>query len=459
MTIFLYCAVMIGLGYGLRRWARDGGGFFLAGRSLKAPLLGLSLAATAFGGSALLVATQLIYARGLSGLWFSGSVALGFAVLGACFAARIRATGAHSLADYVGLRHGEAARRWVSALIVVIEMAFFGLTVKSFALLTTPLMAADGWAASSPALYQALICAVLLAYTLLGGQRAVAATDAVQFGLIVLGLVGVLLPLGLQQADLASLPLGFLSLPFSGGLGPSFAVNMFCLMGLSGVVGGDVFSKILSARDEEEARRGAWWAAGGFGLLAATVALLALCARALLPGLAAKDQPIAILLLARQLLPGPAFQLITLALLSALLSTASSVILTGSTVLTLDVLRLGERRSSAAGRLLTALLAAGGLGLALYFSRLLDIMTFGYTLLTAGVIVPVLFTLALESRPRPRTGWFMAAMAAGLAGALAWKAVAGGFASPLAALDPATVGVALSSVVMLASLRCRRIQR
>ena len=449
MAIVLYSLMLVGVGWWCRRAARDGEGFFLAGRGLGTLAVGMTLAATAFGGSAILIASLMVYTRGLAGLWFSGSVALGFGVLGLFFARRARASGAHSLADFIHLHYGPTARRIASVLIVLVEVAFFGLTVKAFAWMTTPLFGQARWLTFSEAGFEALITAVFVLYTLLGGHRAVAATSILQFVIIFIALILVLLPLGLVHADLSTLPPGFLQLPTSPQAGPLFILNMCVLMGLAGVVGGDVFSKILSARDERAARNGALLAAAAFGLLAVAIALLSLCARAILPPL--EDPELAILLLGRHLLPTALFELVSLAFLSALLSTGDSVLLTGATVLALDVLKLGRRASAIAIRLLTLAIALAGLALAIYFERLLEMMKFGYTLLTASLVVPVIFTLVMGRRRLP-TGFVIGAMLTGLATASLWKAaplVLIGFHS---SLDPATVGVGCSAAVMVVSL-------
>ena len=64
---------------------------------------GLSMAATSFGSSAILIGSMMVYTRGLPGIWYSIAVAFGFFASGLWFAGRIRATGAHSLADFIGL--------------------------------------------------------------------------------------------------------------------------------------------------------------------------------------------------------------------------------------------------------------------------------------------------------------------------------------------------------------------
>lgn len=457
MIFFLYIIALLCLGFWLRRQASDSVGFFLAGRQLGPWEVGFSLAATGFGGSAMLIASQMVYTMGLAGLWFSGSLALGFAVLGLAFARRIRGSGAHSLAHYFTMQFGIAAGWMVSVLIVVIEVAFFGLTVKSFAVLALPVFGGLTWLPIGPGGSEAggmvLICGVFVAYTLMGGHKAVVATDVIQLGLIMVALVAVLLPVGLMRADWALLPASHTVWPFPEAGGPVFALNMLVLMGLSGIVGGDVFSKLLSARDVQAARNGALIASGAMALLAVTVAGLALCARVILPEL---EQPaLAIPLLAREVLPEGVFIFISMAFLSVLLSTGDSVLITASTVLTLDVLRRSEQVPVALTRLLTLGLALSGLVLAIFFGPLLQIMKFGYTLLTASVVVPVIFTLALGPARRPARGVTLAALGSGLAVALLWSGL-GVWLKFNTSIDPATVGAGASFLVMALGLLTNR---
>ncbi len=451
LITLVYAGGLLMIGWRLRRSAQNGTAFFLAGRSLGTLEVGLSLAGTGFAGSAILVASSLVWGRGLVGLWLTGSVALGFIVLGLFFARTVRASGAHSLAHFVELQYGRGARRLASALLVAIAVAFFGLTIKSFALLLGPLTGI-----SHPGgipLAELLACVVIVGYTLTGGHKAVAATDLVQIGVIVAGLTLVLLPVALARAELATLPPELMNFPFTGEAGPIFVLNMLVLMGLAGVAGGDVFSKMLSARDEKTAARGALLGGGVLLGLALTVALLALCARAVLPELA--TPALAVPELARELLPEPLFLLIALALVSVLLSTGDSVLITGATVLCLDVLGLGERATAGPIRLVTLGLALAGLALALWLGELLELMVFGYTLLTAGVVVPVILTLAAGPARRPARGWAIGSMVAGLAGASGWRLLGMVMAYP-AGLEPATIGAAAAALVMLTAILASR---
>lgn len=443
MLFWIYALALIAIGLAWRRSARDAPGYFLAGRSLAAWQMGLAMAATAFGGSAILLTSQYVYLRGLAGVWFSLAVALGFGVLGCGFAARIRAGGAHSLAGYIGRHYGEAAHWIASVLLIVVELGFFGLTVKSFAILARPLLPA-GAAGVSDVWLQGGICAVFVSYTLLGGHKADVMADIARLGVIGVALLGVLLPVTLWRAPWGELPAGHWHFPFNPAThtGPLFVLNMLVLMGLPSIVGGDVFAKVLSARDGRAAQRGMLLAFAVRGALALAVALLALGARAVLPGLAAPEQ--AVPLLAKAVLSPLLFQLVALALFSALLSTSDSVLITMSAVLTLDILRLGERAPMWASRLATLLVAGAGLSLALYFQGLLNIIRFSYTLLAAGLAAPIALALLFPQR-RVRPGWFIGALLTGVAGALLWRALGG---TAHTGLDPATAGAAGAAGVM-----------
>lgn len=449
MTLILYSAALLALGWWFRREAGDGAGFFLAGRRLPTWQVGLALAGMGFGGSAILYASSLVYAHGLAGLWFTGSVALGFTANGLFLARRVRASGAHSLAHYIEMQFGRGVRRMASALLVICSMAFFGVTVKSFSLLLGPFAESAGWLAVAGRA-ELISCAVILAYTLLGGHKAIAATEPLQIALILAGLAGVLLPKGLARADFSSVPAEMFHFPFGPDAGPMFALNFIVLMGLAGAVGGDVFSKVLSAADGRAASRGAVIGGVTLGALALIVALLALCARAILPNIS--DSTLSIPLLARELLSPALFELIVLAILGALMSTGDAVLLTGATVLSLDVLRIGERVRGWPFRIVTFVLALGGLSLALWLKGLPQLVRFSYTLLVAGLVMPVLLTLIFGERRKPSGRWALAAMFAGLCCAIGCEIAR---LYNLTQLAPATIGAGASAAVMIIGI-CRR---
>lgn len=423
------------------------------------------MAATSFGSSAILIGASMVYTKGLPGLWYSLSVALGFAASGIWFAGRVRATEAHSLADFIGRTHGEGVRRLVSALLVVVQVGFFALTVKSFALLTKPVMADAIWIQQHPQLYLSLICGVFVAYPLLGGQKADVFSNMIKIAAVSVVLLGILLPMALTRISAQglwqNLPRGWWAFPISKLAGPVYVLNMLVLMGLPGIVGGDVFATILSARDQRAARRGMLLAGLVRALLALGIALLALGARVILPELTGESINLAVPLLARELLPGALFQILTLIFMVSLIATGDTVLLTASTVLSLDVFKLGERAALWRVRLITLGLAVAGLVLAIWLQDLLAVMMFSYTLLCAAIIMPVLGMLVLGGKRGLSTPWVVASIIAGLVGAVGWKLLLGKMdaeaikAFPYA-LDPATVGVAFSAVMVAAGALATR---
>ena len=67
MTLAIYSLSLLAIGFYFRRSSSDAAGFFLASRALGPAQVGFSLAATGLGGSAILIASLLVYTRGLTG--------------------------------------------------------------------------------------------------------------------------------------------------------------------------------------------------------------------------------------------------------------------------------------------------------------------------------------------------------------------------------------------------------
>lgn len=430
--VLVYAVLLIGIGVALRRRGSGRDETWLAGRRLGAGLVAATLAATAIGGSATVVLARFVHGNGLAGVWLDLPLGLALVAFGLLLAARVRATGRFSLPEIAGQQYGPAFRRATAALVVLAEVAWFALLVRAaapFLAALTPL----GEDAAALAL-----AAVFVAYTALGGQAAVAWTDGVQLAL--LGVLGLGVPAVAVLAathGLTGLPPRLLSFPTGGGVDAVAVLGFVALTGLPGLVGGDVWSKTLSARDARTARRGVLLAAALKLLATAAVAVLALGAHLLLPDLRTGNDVLPRVLAA--VLPGVLLPLASLGFLAAMMSSADSVLLTGATVLDVDLLPgTGGRWRP---RLL--LLALGGLGtlLALRFANVVELMKWAYTLFAAGAPLPILVGF---SRRRPPAWAATAALLAG--GAVAVTTKLAGVTRP----EPVLLGLLASAACLLA---------
>ena len=425
--------LLVGL-FAARDATRSPDAFLVGDRAFGAFTTWAALSSTVIGGSTTLVLAALVAAVGLPALWLDLAGALGLLALGLFLAARVRATGATTIAEVIGRTYGPWVRKIAAVLVVLAEIVWFALLTEATQIVivsTTP------W---DPTRVLVLTAALFVTYTALGGQRAVVRTDLLQFGLMALGLLAVALPLAARSLATLPAPAALLSFP----TGPRFSWSdvfaLLVLVGLPHAVGSDVWAKLLSARGARAARRaavGASLSKLAFGLATATIALAGV-ARGV-GGPAAELFPRTVLLLA-----GPALApLLLVALVATMQSSADSVLLSAAAATSNDL--LGPRAGVGASRF--AVVAYGGLGLvvALLLRDLLETFRLGYTLFASSLILPTLASFWTRARVDRRFAG--AAMLLGGGAAMVER-----FAHPLG-VDPVLAGTGVNALVLLLGLR------
>lgn len=447
-----YLAAVLAIGLAWRRRAgRDEASFFLADRSLNTFWGFTGLASLTTGGSTTVALAALVYTHGVTGLWLDLSGAIGLAALGLFLARRVRREGAVTLPEIVGRYYGVGARRAAGLLVLASEIVWFALLTETTQVVLTSALGLG------PHTAIVLATAVFVAYTALGGQFAVVRTDLLQYGLMLVGIPGVALMCALRGAGgLGGLPSELWSFPTSPTFGAMDILGMLVLIGLPHLVGSDVYSKLLSCRDEETARRSALLAAGSKVLFGFSVAAIALAARKALPPLgadAAQALPAAVLGFAP-----PALAALVLVALVATMQTSADVVLLSATAVTARDLApavLGRPMRLSAVRLLAPLYGALGLLTAFALNRdVLETLKLGYSIFAAGLILPVLAALAPLRRRVPSSG-AIAAMVAGGA-----TAAAGRFApSVVGGHDPVLAGTAVNAAVLFVAWAAGRAGR
>ncbi len=439
----LYLAAMLATGLLSRRRAGTAEGFFVAGRSLGPVLATCALSGTVVSGSAVLVAAELVYDRGLPGVWLDLVGAVALVVLGLALAARVRRSRRMTLAEFAGEAYGPRVRVVAALVTLVAQLFFLALLVRATATVVAPASGLD------PALACVLAAATVTLYTLAGGQHAVARTDVAQLALMLVAVFGILVPCALSlPRGGAEPPEGMLSFPFNDRFTIVDFLAFALLYGLPHVVGSDVWSKLLSARDERTARFAAIASGVVKGAFGAGVAVVALAARSS-PGIEAAGGSVLPDVLAAAV-PEPWRSIASIGLVAVLMSSADTVLLTGTTVLANDVLpsRFGTVGAARGG---AVVLASLGLILALAHESLLAPFRLGYTVYAAGLSLPVLAAF-LPPGLRPGAGAVVAAMVLGGGVAVAGELRRSAPDDPFATL----AGLAASAAALAIGILARR---
>ena len=416
IIIIIYFVAMIGLGLSTRKQAKTAGSYFVAGRSGSTLFITGSLLATIIGASATIGMAGLGFTRGLTGAWWILVGSVGLVVLGFLFARKVRDYGFYTLPGLIEKQYGRVTAMAGSLLIVI---AWMGVIAGQI-IAAGKIMGALG--IGSPTLWIFISTGVFIFYTVLGGQRAVLKTDLWQTIIIFLGIFSglgfVLWKVGGFSGLKNSLPAGYFSFPTSEKFDAYQLVNLLLLVGLTYVVGPDMYSRIFSAKDGRVAKKSVFWTAGLLVPLALGITLIGMTAAVLYPNIAAEQ---AFPTVIKEVMPPVLVGLVLAALLSAVMSSAVTCLLSASTILTVDVIHksmpsITEDKLLLLSKWGIVILGLVAMAVALLIGGVINSLLFAYTIYTAGLIPIVIAGFYKEKLKVTSTGALAAIIGGGATG-------------------------------------------
>jgi SSS family solute:Na+ symporter len=448
LVVAAYFTVMLTVGWRAR--TRTPEGYWVAGRRSGPAPVAASLVATIFGASSTVGLVGLAYGRGLTGAWWALVGGLALVPFALFLAPRVRRLEVVTLPDILERAYGG---RVALAGALVIAVAWCGVVAAQIVagglilggIFGLPLQAA-----------LAAVTAVFVLYTFWGGQPSVIRTDAWQLVLFCIALLATLALVGRavlsESVGLSGLPAGFLAFPVSPDFG-WYQVLVFypLIVGLPYLVGPDVYSRVLCARDEGTARRAALAAAAAVVALSLLLALLGVLIRARFPGLQPEGAlPHAVMTLAPAGLKG----LIVAGLLGAVMSSADTTLVSAATILSRNVAsplaggklrgrtKIGPERQLTLTRVFVVAVGAVAWGVAALHEEIIASLLMAYTVFVGGVVLPTLASFWREGLGVTPAGALWAvglgggcAVLGGVGGGAALETVLGqGVTSPLEAL-------------------------
>jgi SSS family solute:Na+ symporter len=420
----LYLAVLAAAGLWRMRPERGGlAAYFLASRSLSGRRVALTLVMSWFGASSILVSTDEAWRSGLAAVWLIGVPAVLTLLALLALARRLRAFPALTLPEFLELRYGRTVR-WLAAALVVWYMILLAASQAAAAgqflkgVLGAPYIMSLGAA-----------LAVVLAYSMIGGLRAIVRTHVLQFIVLAGGLLALLAFLfgrtSWREAGEAASALGR-----SGFFDPLFGWKTSVLTTLSftlaWLVSPVAWQRLQAADSDRAARRGALSAAVILAGLYAAVVLIGVLSVASFP---VSDGRFLISRFIGPEAPRVLGVLLFVSVLAAVLSTLDAAVNTGALSLAGDFFRRAGRleesgRPPRAGRLATLVVAVAVGLVSLRFQNVLQMLGLSSLVMAQGLFVPAAGVFLLKRRA-PLAG-LLALLGGG--GAALWSFLAeGGF--------------------------------
>ena len=460
LSIFVtYLLAMLMVGVYFMRKNKTTEDYYVGGRQLSSIHIGLSVVATDVGGGFSIGLGGLGFTMGISGSWLLFTGLLGAWLSGALLIPRIselaREKGFLSFPQFLDHTYGKRV-----ALLAGIISAIGYLGFTSSQILAGAKLAASTFNGLRMEHALLIMGVIAVAYTVLGGLKAVIYTDTIQWIVLMAGLVLVGIPFAYESiggidAIRKTLDPSFLSLKE---IRWQQMVNwMFTIIPIW-FIGMTLYQRIYAAKDQKTAQRG-WLIAGLFEypLMAFMGSLLGLFARVafenhLLPGYETGriDAEMGLPVLLKTILPVGLLGIVLSAYFSAIMSTADSCLMAASGNILTDVFKKHNSKNSLRySQLLTAIIGILALVIALKMTSVLDLMLHSYAFMVSGMIVPVLAALFT------RTPNSKAALLSMLSGGMSTLfLIIGAFPLPFG-LDPNIFGISISFITYLIAHKIR----
>jgi SSS family solute:Na+ symporter len=450
--LIVYSAVLVAIGVWIARRVRGSSDFFVAGRSLNAPLLFSTVLAANIGAGTTIGAAGVAYRDGISAWWWNGAAAIGSIVLALFVGPRIwRIASQHGLyttGDYLELRYSSTVRGIVATLIWFGTLAIFaGQLIGGAAILSVVghIPREAGIIASAM---------VVTIYFVAGGLLSSAWVNAVELAVKLVGFTLaaalVIVSVGGMSAIASSpaSPPQFDDIFYSAG--PSSGWTFLMLLSPAFVVSPGLLQKAYGASSERVVRVGIGSQAlvqAAFGFVPA---VLGMTARITHPGISDINQVLPTVMVEQ--LPAWISALALAAVYSAEVSTCDAILFMLSTSLSKDLYKrflkpeASDQQLLAVARLAAFAGGVGGVILAFQLQTVVGALRIFYTLLGVSLFVPIVGGLYVR---RANNVAALAAIAAGIVAALVaqlWPH------SPEWWLDPSVSGIAAAAVAFALAL-------
>ena len=411
IVFVLYFLIILGIGYYFYHRNKGAEDYYIGGRKMKYPHVGLSVVATDVGGGFSIGLGGLGFVMGIAGSWmlFTG-------LIGAWLAAVFLIPKVKNLSTAEGFYTMPEVFKYFFngkvALVAGIISAIGYLGFTSSQMLAGAVLASSTFPELDLDMALWVMGAIIIIYTVMGGIKAVIYTDTFQWILLLGGLIFVGIPIaysaiGGMEAIRETVEPEMLSL---GNLSWVDAVNWGVTIIPIWFVGMTLYQRIYATRSEAEAKK-AWYMAGVFEwpIMAFMGVSLGLFARV------AADQGMFVDMgfdssedmqheqglptLLATVLPIGFMGLMMSAYFSAIMSTADSCLVASSGNVSTDIigryLKWGKdhRSSIKVSQVVTLSIGILSLLLAAMFDEVLEIMLYSYAFMVSGLLVPIIGAL------------------------------------------------------------------
>jgi sodium/proline symporter len=435
VVMIVYLGLLAGFAIWSRRETKTLKGFYLAGKKLPFWVVAFSTNATGESGWLLLGLTGMGWAVGKQAYWVVVGEIVGIALSWWVVSRRLKRlsdeTDSITVPDVLAAKFSD---RWHLVRGVAVVIILTMVTIYVTAQMSASGKALDGFL-GIPYEWGVVVGAlIIIAYTFIGGHKAVSYTDVLQGVLMLAGLVfvpivaidaaggwdAIMVNLAAQDPDLVDM-----NAPLRDGVAGWVAVVSFVAIGLPFMGVPQLLVRYMSTRDDEELKKARWVSAIVLFVFTFGAVTAGIAGRALFPGL--EDQELVFTQLASELFSPLIAGILLVIVLSAIMSTADSLLLLASSAVVRDTVQhiLGSTKSdhqlAIYGKIVTIIIGVIGIAVAIPEVKFIfDFVLYAWSGLGAAFGPTVICLLYYKKTTRSGV---IAGLIAGFATSIIWVEV------------------------------------
>ena len=392
MNPILFLSLLAALGGGsliigrMTQKVESKGDFFLMGRNLGLFSLIMTLLATQIGGGALLGAAEEAYKHGWVVIFYPLGMVFGMIILGLGFGAKFRSLALSTVAEIFEKRYDSKRLRKLAGFLSITSL-FLILVAQAIA--ARKFFSAIGF--GQDYLFITLWI-ILIAYTVMGGLKAVVRTDILQACFILVAFACAFFASSAEPMQMNAQPISIEGAPWQTWL---FMPLFFML------IEQDMGQRCFAAKSARTITIAASFAALILLIISLTPTYFgALAAKS---GMSMRDGSSVLVSAVQQFTNPTVSTLLVCAILMAIISTADSLICSISSNIAYDF--PGKNDSVRRCRILTFIVGAAALAVAFAFTNVVAMLMFSYELSVALLFVPVIMGMILK-KPSKKSAAF-----------------------------------------------------
>lgn len=365
--------------------------YFLAGRDLGLVALTFTLVATQIGGGMLLGSANAAYVDGYLGIFYSLGMSVGFLLLGFGLASRLRQFEVATSAELFEVWYGSPFLRKIASLVSAVSMMgiFAAQVVASRALFNVLGIGSEG--------FLIFFWFLVIIYTVMGGLKAVVATDMFQVVFLIFIVTGIFLyTIFFGGGTTVSTGIVAQGVRFTS-FGAAFLKQLPILVtsAIYPLFGQDLVQRFFAARTKKIAAASALLAS--FIVVAFAFVPVYFGMKAKYLGLAIPANTSVFYAVVKALTNNFVVALVGCALIAAITSTADSLLCAISSNVIQDfggsTVRLSDKKRLFLSKVVTFVAGGVGMGIAYYSENILFVLSQSYGLLISCLFIPILFCL------------------------------------------------------------------